>query len=124
MKLEDQVCSLELARKLKELDVTQDSYCYWVGGSRGVSGGFVLVNDISLFFEELYAAFTVAELGELLPVGIWYSKDGDSWCCLSGGNLQDGHAQFADTEANARAKMLVYLLENKIINDTAHGTGN
>ena len=29
MKLEDQVCSLELAKKLKELGVKQDSLFYW-----------------------------------------------------------------------------------------------
>ena len=30
MKLEDQVCSLELAKRLKELGVTQETLCYWV----------------------------------------------------------------------------------------------
>lgn len=30
MKLEDQVCSLELSKKLKELGVRQDGYFYWV----------------------------------------------------------------------------------------------
>lgn len=29
MKLEDQVCSLELAKRLKELGVSQLSLCYW-----------------------------------------------------------------------------------------------
>lgn len=47
-----------------------------------------------------------------------YSKDGDQWCCLFGSNLQEGHAEFSTTEANARAKLLVYLLENGIINLT------
>ena len=32
MKIENQVCSLELAKKLKELGVEQDSYFFWYGG--------------------------------------------------------------------------------------------
>jgi len=34
MKLEDQVCSLELAKRLKELGVEQESLFYW-----GLFGG-------------------------------------------------------------------------------------
>jgi hypothetical protein len=30
MKLEQQVCSLQLANKLKELGVKQESLCFWV----------------------------------------------------------------------------------------------
>ena len=30
MKIEEQVCSLQLARKLKELGIAKDSYFYWV----------------------------------------------------------------------------------------------
>lgn len=33
MKLEDQVVSLDLAKKLKELGVKQESYFYWIGES-------------------------------------------------------------------------------------------
>lgn len=32
MKIEEQVCSLELAKKLKELGLTQDGYFYWREG--------------------------------------------------------------------------------------------
>lgn len=32
MKLEDQVCSLELAKRLKELGVQQNNVFYWVQG--------------------------------------------------------------------------------------------
>jgi len=40
MKIEEQVCALELAKRIKELGVKQESRFYWCGGSRGVSGGF------------------------------------------------------------------------------------
>jgi len=80
MELEKQVCSLELAKRLKELEVKQSSYFYWcnfalewtlfhpkktVGDMSGPSDTWLL-ND--LFNRNLAAsAFTVAELGELLP---------------------------------------------------------
>ncbi len=61
MNIEDQVVSLELAKKLKEIGVEQESLFYWASGSL-------------LFFEEVdwsdadtYSAFTVAELMEKLP---------------------------------------------------------
>lgn len=60
------------------------------------------------------AAFTVAELGEMLPEKTcWrgYSNNGNKW----GFEFGDFRAE-AVTEADARGKMLIYLLENKLIN--------
>ena len=37
MKIESQVCSLELAKKLKELGVKQESLYYWCENSEGAS---------------------------------------------------------------------------------------
>jgi hypothetical protein len=59
------------------------------------------------------SAFTTAELGERLPTHFHTTKTegwefGDSMCTLEGVE----HQEVADTEADARAKMLVYLLEN------------
>jgi hypothetical protein len=39
--LEDQVCSLELAKRLQELGVRQDSYFGWYGKWSGRSGWVV-----------------------------------------------------------------------------------
>ena len=39
MKLEDQVCSLESARRLKELGFKQDSLFYWQRPMGGMLGG-------------------------------------------------------------------------------------
>jgi hypothetical protein len=72
------------------------------------------------------SAFTVAELGEMLPARLEYSRPKDptyrlamekqdrSWnvvyiCADCGG--RNFEPMLADTEADARAKMLIYLLE-------------
>ena len=67
MKLEDQVCSLELAKKLKELGVKQESLFYW-WFVRNDMGDDVFVSDTKpVNGTEYWSAFTVAELGEMLP---------------------------------------------------------
>lgn len=70
------------------------------------------------------SAFTVAELGVMLPEFV-YSKlnsgGGEKWCCLMieghvrGVKEKDLYDEYADTEAEARAAMLIHLLENKIL---------
>ena len=135
MKLEQQVTSLKLSKRLKELGVKQDSLFSWVKPKD---------KDVWVcwYYKELcrdevkdwddISAFTVAELGEKLPKEHqFYSYpmvlDGkDAWDCTSDNkNLfadegweigQSGMPpMFAKSEANARAKMLVYLIKNKII---------
>lgn len=111
LRLEQQCVSLELAKRLKELGVKQESYFYW---EDDLDGGYLLVGDK---VNGDYAAFTVAELGEMLPKlmisqywnnGFWYCYPDDT----------EGVEQMqnkSDTEADARAKCLIYLLENNLI---------
>lgn len=118
MKLENQVVSLELAKRLKELGVKQESVCYW--REYEFQGKRFLDVDFEMQFRKAHkvfqsiAAFTVAELGELCPEVIWNTVK-------NAGNesvkaiIFNGVLFKADTEANARAKMLVYLLENNLI---------
>lgn len=124
MKLEDQVVSLKLANKLKKLGVTQKSFLYWDNDGKG---NWQII--VPLFYNSLnaklemfksnkaIAAFTVAELGEMLPshhTDMIKVKDG--WIvryCEHEHNFFI--TQEAPTEADARAKMLIYLLENKFI---------
>ena len=122
MKLEDQVCSLELAKKLKELGVKQESLFYW-WFVRNDMGDDVFVSDTKpVNGTEYWSAFTVAELGEMLPVRInggrrKYRIDGlPVWFCNYAHKSNNHmHSISADTEADARAAMLVYLLENNLI---------
>jgi len=102
MKLEDQVCSLELAKQLNELGVKQESLFYWWNseGKEYVSDQYRM-NDSWVDYVKTSSAFTVAELGEML------------------GDYNDTDTVFKikpKTEADYRAKLLIYLIEEKIIN--------
>ena len=73
MPLENQVCSLELAKRLKELVVKQDSYFWWVNPEMTENNVTQLLGYDERFINhhpDLYlSAFSVAELGLLLPCG-------------------------------------------------------
>ena len=81
MKLEDQVCSLELAKKLKELGVKQESLFYWFDSDLlDIHKEIIKVHFNVPFKKRLQASqtsycryvstFTASELGELLPGSI------------------------------------------------------
>lgn len=130
MKLEDQVCSLEYARKLKELGVKQESLWYWCSDT----GEMTFSKNCEPYKKakcgQHLSRFTVAELGEMLPEYIVYKTEFKAGKrkeikarleyqknCLSYQDNTEIVVQFFDatTEANARAKMLIYLLENGLI---------
>jgi hypothetical protein len=129
MKLENQVCGLELAQKLRELGLRQDSIFYYSHDEnfRIIKGKIRLVDEglrlgyfpIGKFLspsyckQEHYSAFTVADLGEMLPRGYYSINNGMGyWECWERTGKQKLEAQ---TEADARAKVLIYLLENKLV---------
>ena len=125
MKLEDQVCSLEMAKKLKELGVKQESlfgwYEYTCDVDKKSSGNAYIAycdcveehedSDASSYFHSklIASAFTVAELGEMLKESEWrlpYVRENGRWWT---GGFDDEPT--SDTEADARAKMLVWVME-------------
>lgn len=123
MKLEEQVVSLELAKKLKELGVKQNSLHYWqyvyAHKSYELDNGD---EDPAM----TYSAFTVAELGEMLHKskyavikqfdgGCYFFKQHENTTLEYGMIAGRGFAP-KKTEADARAKMLIYLLEHNLIN--------
>jgi hypothetical protein len=133
MKLEKQVCSFELARKLKQLGVKQRSLFYWMSFRNESSPKEQWKNVYEFILNEeekkehrerrflkdkiSHSAFTVAELGEMLP---WFWDSGkrmtrDYMCRVFEIDTDVCHHAFAETEANARAKMLIYLIENKLM---------
>jgi hypothetical protein len=129
VKLEDQVCSLELAKKLNELGVKQDSYFHWRVGK--YSGAEQVVRCSYRSDEsDWFSAFTVAELGEMLPMVINLNPLADNFKAVfvtgkTIGNqwrvdyrnemLGSPPTTTADTEADARAKMLIHLIEKGIV---------
>jgi hypothetical protein len=124
MKLENQVVSLELSKRLKELGFEQESLFAWteLNGDWFIyyidrDGGFSIPKSSE---EKFISAYTVAELGEMLARGMegcWKGIDGKwrvGWThSPKNKGLQDVFE--SDTEADARAKMLIYLKENKLI---------
>jgi hypothetical protein len=120
MRLEQQVCSLEIAKRLEKLGVEQKSYLWW--SQYGLVGTLSAQWEVTERTDESrYSAFTVAELGELLPVGFrsfsrWGKKNDKDvlvWRCESPTeHIIDQWPIEADTEANVRAKYLAKLIES------------
>jgi len=123
MKLEQQVCSLELAKKLKDLGVKYESYFI----SCPVGPYWIIEENSGGFYDSCVPVFTSSELGEMLPqkVGDNYheietTKSCGKWICrvinvVSG--KADQYRTFWDeeSEADARAKMLCFLIENDMM---------
>lgn len=127
MKLEQQVCSLELAKQLKELGVKQESYFWW----KEITDNFphaepwvfhteVEVKDTKGCYkdnnqkpkpngewtEKHYAAFTVAELGEhIKKIGL-RALQTQADVAVRGGYLFD---------TDYWATVLIYLIENNLL---------
>lgn len=125
MTLESQCISLEIARRLKELNVPQRSLFYWSrSGEHFCQTDKVEAGEASIVsekppydfpFECLGSAFTVAELGEMLPEGHYSYRRGSSW--FNGGDMGKINIGVAmHSEANARGKMLIHLIEAGILN--------
>lgn len=132
MKIESQVCGLELAEKLQSLGVKQNAWWYWKkwdDGSKTLQQ--MMTSELGNTHPNSFSAFSVAELGEMLPDTIANNypeaehnlhrlvteKQDKVWnvmyiCFGCKGKLT---TCTANTEADARAKMFVYLLENKLI---------
>jgi hypothetical protein len=129
MKLEQQVCSLELAKRLKEFGVKQESLWYWQRFNSMGKLKWAISNTTN---SHCASAFTVAELGEMLPIfedygspvtsKLFLRSEGFVFHCgyLDNENgASEVHCTIeffgkADTEADPRAKMLIYLLEKKL----------
>lgn len=145
MPIDNHVTSFEWSKRLKEFGVKQDSFIYWVKCSGTHPSGNAYncgwqIQDISFVEDELenikreepefetfeyVSAFLSSELGEMLPYlldggkyqlisckgekcwGIWYRNTMN--------NLIGEHYQNADTESNARAAMMCYLIEKGLV---------
>jgi len=159
MKIEDQVCSLELAKSLRKFDVKQESIFWWCKAylnSKNPSIWKICLRDEDFFYSprldnDIFSAFTVSELGEMLPKIITIETDDDvkkifsnfrfvegkntivkenipievwsvNYICDTTGELKNWlfdtlltPAIYDKNEANARAKMLIYLIKNGFI---------
>lgn len=134
LNLKEQVASLELSKELKAVGVPQESYFWWVKDMFG--NGYKLENWKGQYAEGLvevdtyFAAFSVAELGEMLPMSIIKNEKaydfetirlragkGQLWLINYRVSGQRHPVAIADgnTEANARAKMVLYLVKEGLL---------
>lgn len=140
MKLEEQVINLELAKRLKELGVEQNSIFDWVygfDGNKGQEDWFLWLmspyNRKNLKWKEQYSAFTAAELLEMLPYydnktepgNISYGIQlkelrkelGGKYYCVEDVIDYPHETDFhSDNFADCLAMMLIHLIENNIWN--------
>lgn len=117
MKLENQVCTREKAEKLKELGIAQDALFYHTHSQKW---GVMPRKSID-FSGTPSAAFTVAELGIMLqarfqPGHSFMDLDRIYWyhTWQKYGKSQPILGPY-DSEAEARAAMLIHLLETKYL---------
>lgn len=133
---EKYVVSLELAKKMKELGFKQESDFCWCRAY----GKIYLENEkdsLEYLPSNLFSAYHVGELGEMLPITIqmnsethWLEMGKTTFWYHCGYIYQHegetrGWGRFNDTvhhalgegktEADARARMLIYLAENNLL---------
>lgn len=123
MKLENQVTNLEISKRLRELDVKQESLFYWydvgndvyyLGSSEDAANNAKdYPNSTAIGYgQRTLSAFTCDEMSDALfsqPKYIGISlEDGAKW------RVQYDIQKWvtADTLADAMGKMLIYLIEN------------
>lgn len=138
MGLQNQVISFELAKKLKELGVKQDGYAHYCRLNEDDPEYYLRTYVGVPEIHDCYRALTVSELGELLPKGLAGNKEWRGtalhigmdrrgrWFC--GYSVIDDSALPAyndwficetdENEAESRGLVLLYLLENKLLQPT------
>lgn len=156
MKLSEQVISLEQAKRLKELGVIQESLFYHTHFTGNGDGYFFSSKHNEIYFKDnckeykdigdydfenspmtptgedragrykIASAFTVAELGVMLPP-FTYSWMGraNTYGCVSSNqepnddyinySVENGQISNGANEAECRAAQLIYLLENNLV---------
>lgn len=143
MKLEEQeVISPNLAKKLKELGVKQESLFFWLKKEKEIKFNELANGDFerevisyeyfigspyswNIELKNSWSAFTVAELGRLLCVNKsihiqsdFYFEESINDIMFAVG-IEIENENYIETcnekEADARAKMLIYLIENNLI---------
>lgn len=120
MKIENQVCTPKQGEKLKELGILQESAFWHWGDYDGYGAKGPRQEKWNNGRKHTCSAYSVAELGVMLPEQCsswwWDSEDGMRWDAVGDENNHAGHMiEYKPTEAEARACLLIFLLENKLI---------
>ena len=131
MPLENQLCTLEHAKKFDELGVKAESYFVWITGVDGQLKPFISVKDHARWKPETlkhsYPAYSSAELGVLLPTWtgekqlLIYKDDEEfimGYKALSKrytARIPFSPYSCKEHEAHAKAEILIELLEKGIV---------
>lgn len=128
--IEKYVVSLELARKLKDAGFPQETEFYWIETTQG----WRVIRNPPEFIKEkmvpdIIAAPLASEIGERLPwvitvdnfqwVLVLMKRADGTWGILyerSTDGTSLGGSWFIDNDANAKAKMWLWLKENSYLN--------
>lgn len=120
----EEVCSLHLAKKLKKLYAPQKSEYCWVRGLYG----FGVIEKWDRRRKHYTSAYIEEEIFEMSPDYIWIGgsryelviEDASATehriYFSDGTHIWEEHIITARTAVNARAEMLIHLLEQKIVN--------
>jgi len=119
MELEQQVVSFKLACELKNLGFKQKSLFYWTCEDNGLS---IVTYGHPDWESNPLSAFSVAELGEMLPKGFFTAKGNKfrGWFSDTENPFEwEGSDEFnpidCTKEADLRARLLIWLVENNYI---------
>jgi hypothetical protein len=114
MEIEKQVCSFNIAKKLKDLNIKQESLWYWCYEKwTDLEGDHKILilktpyqtSCATTEIEFICSAFSVAELGKLLPDGFYTTRFNDRY---HSSVLINGNPIVMDNEADCRAKMIIW----------------
>jgi hypothetical protein len=125
MKLQEQCCTREQGERLVQLGMKPEATFWWMPSMSGPHGEYI---QYGWHGNAIAPAYNVAELGQMLPKhpGIAKTETAYNWYhryhwqghtvgySESGGHNHIGVLYF-DTEAKARAALLILLLENNLI---------
>lgn len=122
--LSQQVCTLESAKRLKELSFCQESLFYWemIPGILNSKKFSPIITSHPNCDLDIYSAYTCSELGEMLNQHL-------NWTTLKVAENNKYRLFFrvidlpscridqfdSDTESEARAKMLIHLAESGLM---------
>ena len=131
MNIEKQVCTIEQSKRLSEFGITAKALFYWreyLDESVSEWQTALLLNDKTddncikyALADSSYPAFTVAELGVMIPEwhftysrleGYASYKNEDGEFSVADGTV---NGQNYDTEAECRAALVIYLIENNTL---------
>ena len=115
MKLKDQVISLDLAKKLKKAGVKENSlYVYFDEGNSYTLRDWNELASPSIVYPKapIFPAYTVAELGEMLPDKhfCFYKHEGGYLFSING-----NADRIFINEAEARGELLLHLIKHNLI---------